>query len=63
MWKQKAILTDGLTVGFGLKKIYFISNDNKESSSIKASISSPTTNSPTPAGVPVNTRSPIFTEK
>src|SRR6185312_6988814 len=42
---------------------YFISTVNKLSSSIKPSSSSPTTHSPTPAGVPVKTRSPIFTEK
>src|SRR4051812_43484912 len=33
------------------------------SSSIKPSSSSPTTHSPTPAGVPVKIRSPMFTEK
>jgi hypothetical protein len=61
--------TMAFKVGFGstreifIQDTYFTSSINKESSSIKPSISSPTTNSPTPAGVPVKTRSPIFTEK
>src|SRR5688500_4999315 len=42
---------------------YLTSIASKLSSSINPSSSSPTTHSPTPAGVPVNTRSPILTEK
>src|SRR6185369_18011369 len=44
-------------------KVYFTSSLNKLSSSINPSNSSHTTTSPTPAGVPVKTRSPMFTEK
>lgn len=42
---------------------YFIDNSNMLSSSINPSKSSPTTHSPTPAGVPVKMISPIFSEK
>lgn len=42
---------------------YLTSNCMRLSSSMKPSSSSPTTNSPTPAGVPVKTRSPMLTEK
>jgi len=46
-----------------IAKFYLISSVSRLSSSIKASSSSPTTHSPTPAGVPVKIRSPIFIEK
>lgn len=42
---------------------YLIDTSSKLSSSIKPSSSSPTTHSPTPAGVPVKMRSPMFKEK
>ena len=44
-------------------RVYFISSLNIFTSSRMPSNSSPTTASPTPAGVPVKIISPIFTEK